>query len=97
MSRTINVNKYGYPLTKYPAPDEAWHWYEHFYLVDEATPDTVYRCFTDGDERVIWREQKQQDVTTLMFTWGSWNDRANLTYYPINGACPVTVADDAII
>lgn len=88
---TVNINKYGYPLVQYPVPDEAWHWFEHFYLVDAQDPDKVYKCFTDDPKRVIWRETTNQGVTTLEFSYGKWDDRANLTYAPINGACAVEV------
>lgn len=80
------INKYGWPLVKAVAPDEAWHYYEQYYIVDESTQNTKYMCFTDDDKRVIWRETKDNSGnTTLEFGWGAWNDRTNLTYVPING------------
>ena len=88
-----NINKYGYPLVKYPVPDEAWHWFEQFYLIDAKTAGTKYMCFNDTPKRVIWRETVADNVTTLEFAWGAWNNRASLTYYPINGTCPVADAD----
>ena len=91
MSRIVNINKYGWPLVAWPVPDEAWHWYEQFYIVDETTQNTKYMCFADTEERVIWRETKNQGVTTLEFSWGKWSDKTNLTYHPIHGSCPVTV------
>lgn len=87
----VSINKYGWPLIQAVAPEEAWHWYEHFYIIDEATQDTKYMCFTDDDKRVIWRETKNADVTTLEFSYGEWTDKANLTYAPINGSLEVDV------
>lgn len=87
----VKISKYGWPLIKEVVPDEAWHYYEQFYMIDETDPDCVYKCFTDDAKRIIWKEEKKNSVTTLTFSYGAWDDRSNLTYAPINGSLEVEI------
>ena len=89
MANIVRIDKYGWPLVKNVVPDEAWHWYEYYYIVDAKTQGTTYKCFLDTPKRVIWRETVQDGVTTLEFGYGAWKDRATLEYAPINGSLEV--------
>lgn len=79
------VNKYGWPIVRKVDPNEAWHHYSQYYLVDESVPNTKYMCFEADDQRVIWKETVSSSTTKLEFAFGSWDDRTSLTYVPING------------
>jgi len=86
------INKYGWPLVRDCIPEEAHDYYNNnFYLIDDQGSGVVYKCWHAHAKRVIWRETTTAGVTTLEFGYGAWDDRANLTYAPINGGLNVEV------
>jgi hypothetical protein len=88
-----SINKYGWPLVRGTTPDEAWHYYEQFYEVEDAGGGVTYKRLEGTNPCVIWRETVTSSGNTtntkLEFSWGDWADRANLTYVPINGSLNV--------
>ena len=62
------------------------------YIVDEATDGVTYICYTNEPIRAIRRVHKTQSggvkTTTVENAVGAWEDRASLTYYPVNEAIP---------
>lgn len=55
-----------------------------YYLVDTATEGVTYRCYTNNASRLIERVTVATGLTTTEKAFGDWEDRADLTYVPIN-------------
>ncbi len=85
----VQINRYGLPLIKSVRQEHAPTFYNMFYIVDTATPNIEYCCFRADPKRVIWRKTTQGDTETWEFSYGAWEDRANLTYVPIYGVLEV--------
>ena len=75
------IDKYARPLVS--RSDEPEH-YTFPYITDESTAGTKYVCFDNTPKRVIWRYKTVSNVTTCEFAYGSWDQKASLTYAPIN-------------
>ena len=50
------------------------------YIVDEAGNGVTYVCFDNKPKRTIQRSIKTDNVTTITWAFGSWDDRATLNY-----------------
>lgn len=70
----------------YGRPRNAFYWGQpaQAYMIDEADENTTYICFYDTAERMIHRIKKDGTVTTIERAWGAWENRASLSYIPIN-------------
>ena len=83
--KTMHVDKWGEPYV------HVNHEIIEPYIVDKSTPGTKYICYFDTPQRIIRRITEDNDVTTLDFAWGAWDDRTTLTYVPINSAITIEV------
>ncbi|MBS1368320.1 MAG: hypothetical protein HPZ91_00030 [Lentisphaeria bacterium] len=54
------------------------------YMVDLTNTDVTYICFTDAPARCIRRISRNGRVTVTEFAVGAWENRASLTYQPVN-------------
>ncbi len=62
------------------------------YLVDTAAANVTYLCFSDAAERCIRRITRSGSLTTAEFAIGPWEERASLTYLPVNTTGTVEAA-----
>ena len=53
------------------------------YKIDSPDDNTTYICYTGSDPRIIKRITKSGTLTTVEFSYGAWEDRASLNYFPI--------------
>ena len=54
------------------------------YIVDAAGVGVIYICFDDTTTRCVRRITEADGATTVEFAIGNWENRANLTYQPVN-------------
>lgn len=54
------------------------------YMVDDSAGGVTYICYADTARRAIRRITVTDGVTAIEWAYGAWDDRAALTYVPIN-------------
>ena len=93
MATTTFYDRYGNPQGDIPSlPGELLA-----YVVDQAGGGITYVCYFPDDasgkraiKRITETSSGGSTITTIEHAYGAWNDRATLTYYPINQVIPVT-------
>lgn len=83
--RTRLLNNLGNPHRGVPEEDDL-----RPYIVD-ASGEVTYICYFDTPRRAIHRLSTVNGVTSCHWAYGRWEDRASLTYIPINE--PMEVED----
>jgi hypothetical protein len=59
------------------------------YMVDADTQTGItYTCYTNNTPRLIVKTTVAGNLTTNEKAFGAWDDRASLTYVPINAQNP---------
>ena len=83
---TVKYDRYGRqagqidPLEGIPEP----------YLVDRVSAALTYICYYNTNPRAVRRITVVDTLTTVEVAYGDWDNRENLTYYPVNHVFEVT-------
>ena len=88
---TVYYDRWGGYQGENPAPPT-----EKLAYIIETDGNVTYICFTPDDsngKRVVKRITETETTTTIEHGYGVWANKANITYYPINEAIPVTTED----
>lgn len=56
---------------------------DYAYMIDSPSDSTTYICYDDAEQCIIKRVTKTGTVTRIEFSYGRWEDRASLNYFPI--------------
>ena len=77
---TIRLDRFGRPAGTYNSINAE----VEPYMVDKASANVTYIRYFDTDPCAVRRVTTEGSVTTIEVAYGSWSDRATLTYYPVN-------------
>ena len=81
----VNLIATGWPIYR-GADENTDPW-----IVDSSTPGTVYICYKPDPKRIIKRIVTSSGTTTIEWSYGAWDDRATLTYVPMEESLEVEV------